>query len=139
VAGVLVVADAPSVRDEVAAVLPTGERVRQLAEGRQVRDAVAAEAPDLAVIDMQVGSMGGMAITMDLRLEESGGRAPHIPVLLLLDRRADVFLARRCGAEGWVVKPLDPVRLRRAIEAVRSGAAFADPTYQPDPVVVAPR
>lgn len=138
-AGVLVVADAPSVRDEVAAVLAAGERVRQVAEGRAVRAAVAAETPDLAVIDMQVGSMGGMAITMDLRLEESGGRAPHVPVLLLLDRRADVFLAKRSGAEGWVVKPLDPVRLRRAIEAVRAGGTFHDPTYQPDPVLVAPR
>lgn len=138
-AGVLVVADAPSVRDEVAAVLARDERVRQVAEGRAVRDAVLAEAPDLAVIDMQVGSMGGMAITMDLRLEHSGGRAPHVPVLLLLDRRADVFLAKRCGAEGWVVKPLDPVRLRRAVEAVRGGGTFHDPTFQPDPVLVAPR
>lgn len=138
-AGVLVVADAPSVHDEVAAVLPSGERVRPVYEGRDVRNAVAAEAPDIAVVDMQVGSMGGIAITMDMRLEESGGRLPHIPVLLMLDRRADVFLARRCGAEGWVVKPFDPVRLRRAIEAVRTGGTFHDPTFQPDPVLVAPR
>ena len=33
---------------------------------------------------------------------------------MLLDRRPDVFLARRSGAEGWMVKPLDPLRLRRA-------------------------
>ena len=55
--------------------------------------------------------MGGMATCMDLRLEESGGRLPHVPVLMLLDRRADVFLARRAGADGWVVKPLDSIRL----------------------------
>lgn len=138
-AGVLVVADAPSVHDEVAAVLPSGERVRPVYEGRDVRNALVAETPDIAVVDMQVGSMGGIAITMDMRLEESGGRLPHIPVLLMLDRRADVFLARRCGAEGWVVKPFDPVRLRRAIESVRNGGTFHDPTFQPDPVLVAPR
>ena len=138
-AGVLVVADAASVRDEVLSVLPSGERAIELTEGRAVRDAAVAEEPDIAIVDLQVGSMGGMAICMDLRLEESGGRVPHIPVLLLLDRRADVFLARRCGAEGWIVKPLDPVRLRRAIEAVRGGGTFHDPTFQPDPVLVAPR
>ena len=36
---------------------------------------------------------------------------PHVPVLMLLDRVADVHLARRSGAEGWIVKPLDPLRL----------------------------
>lgn len=133
------VADAASVRDEVLAVLPSEERCIQLSEGREVREIARTEHPDIAVLDLQVGSMGGMAMCMDLRLEESGGRAPHIPVLLLLDRRADVFLARRCGAEGWIVKPLEPIRLRRAIEAIRGGGTFHDPTYQPDPVLVAPR
>lgn len=137
--GVLVVADAASVRDEVLAVLPPEERAIELSQGRQVRDVARAESPDIAIVDLQVGSMGGIAVCMDLRLEESGGRGSHIPVLLLLDRRADVFLARRCGAEGWVVKPLDPIRLRRAIEAVRGGGTFHDPTFQPDPVLVAPR
>ena len=33
---------------------------------------------------------------------------------MLLDRRADVYLARRSGAEGWLIKPLDPLRLKRA-------------------------
>lgn len=138
-AGVLVVADAASVRDEVVSVLPAGEPCVQLSEGRAVRDVAAANPPDLAIVDLQVGSMGGIAICMDLRLEESGGRLPHVPVLLLLDRRADVFLAKRCGAEGWIVKPLEPVRLRRAIEAIRVGGTFHDPTFQPDPVLVAPR
>lgn len=138
-AGVLVVADAASVRDQVVAVLPAGEVCVELSEGRAVREVAAADPPDIAIVDMQVGSMGGMAICMDLRLEESGGRLPHVPVLLLVDRRADVFLARRCGAEGWIVKPLEPVRLRRAIEAVRAGGTFPDPTFEPDPVLVAPR
>ena len=72
------------------------------------------EAPDLVVVDMQMGNMGGMAVCLELRLRESYLDVDHIPVLLLLDRRPDVFLARRSGAEGWLVKPLDPLRLRRA-------------------------
>ena len=54
--------------------------------------------------------MGGMAVTMALRLDESAGMLPHVPVLMLLDRRADVHLARRSGADGWLIKPLDPLR-----------------------------
>ena len=62
--------------------------------------------------------MGGMAVTMALRLDESSGALPHVPVLMLLDRFADVHLARRSGADGWMVKPLDPLRLRRAVRAI---------------------
>ena len=73
------------------------------------------------MLDLQIGNMGGMAVCMDLRLDESGGRLPHIRVLMLLDRAADTFLARRAGAEGWLVKPLDSLRLRRAATTVLRG------------------
>ena len=33
---------------------------------------------------------------------------------MLLDREADMFLAKRSDADGWIVKPLDSFRLRRA-------------------------
>ena len=41
--------------------------------------------------------------------------------LMLLDRQADVFLAKRSGADGWVVKPLDAFTLRRAAVAILEG------------------
>ena len=52
-----------------------------------------------------------MAVTMELRLDESSGALPHVKVLMLLDRRADVHLAKRCGAEAWLVKPVDALTL----------------------------
>ena len=97
---------------------------------------MAEDAPDLVIVDLQMGNMGGMAVCLDLRLEESYGNLPHVPVLMLLDRRADVFLARRSGAEGWLVKPLDPIRLRRAAAAVVGGGTFHDESFQPVPVLV---
>jgi hypothetical protein len=42
---------------------------------------------------------------------------------MLLDRAADTFLARRAGAEGWLVKPLDSLRLRRAATTILQGGA----------------
>ncbi len=53
---------------------------------------------------------------------------------MLLDRRADVFLARRSQAEGWVVKPLDPFRLERAIASLLAGGTYEDPAYRPPTV-----
>ncbi len=65
--------------------------------------------------------MGAMAVTMDLRLDHSDGRSPNVPVLMLLDRLADVHMARRSGAQGWLIKPLDSLRLRRAANAITAG------------------
>jgi DNA-binding NarL/FixJ family response regulator len=78
--------------------------------------------------------MGAIAVSMELRLEEGAGRLPHVPVLILVDRRADVFLARRSQAEGWVVKPLDPMRLSRAVRTVLAGGRYEDEAYRPTTV-----
>lgn len=100
-------------------------------DGRDVTRVVAGrtesadEAPfDVAILDLQIGTMGGMATTMALRLDESVGAVPHVPVLMLLDRDADIHLARRSGAEGWLVKPLNALKLYRAAKAVARGEEY---------------
>ena len=129
---VLIASDSKNVRDEVRSVLGAREyTVREVTSGPLVVAAVAEQTPDLLVVDSQIGTMGGMAITWELRLEESGGRLDHVPVLLLVDRRPDVFLARRTEADGYLVKPLDPIRLRRAITAILGGGTYEDDSYRP--------
>jgi DNA-binding NarL/FixJ family response regulator len=132
---VVVAADAPWVIDEVEAVLSgPDDAVRVVDAGALVLPEVERAKPDLVILDLQIGNMGAMAACMELRLEESSGRIDHVPVLLLLDRRADVFLARRVDAEGWIVKPLDPVRLRKAIRAILAGGTYQDPSRRPPTV-----
>ena len=134
---ILIVSDAPWLRDEVRSVLTEPDTtVREVSRGAEVRPAVQEKAPDLAILDLQIGKMGGMATCLDLRLEEGAGRLPRVPVLILLDRRADVFLARRAKADGWVVKPLDPMRLSRAIRTVLAGGRYEDEAYRPPTVPV---
>lgn len=131
-AKVVIVSDATSVLSEVEAVVDDSENeIIELRAGGLVRQRVRMDPPDLVITDCQVQSMGGIAIALDLKLEESGGRLPHVPVLILLDRRADVFLAKRSAAEGYLVKPLDPIRLRRAVEALLDGGTFHDDSYRP--------
>ena len=135
---ILVASDAPSVRAEVTAVVGEPDvEVIEIHTGPAVPPAVHDHAPDLLVVDLQMGNMGAMAVCLELRLEESYGNLPHVPVLMLLDRRADVFLARRSGAEGWVVKPLDPMRIRRASRALLDGGTYHDESFQPVPLLVA--
>ncbi len=129
---VLLAMDADWLVDEVVAALGDGDTSFTVcSEGRLVSDQVAAVAKDggaydLAIVDLQIGSMGGVAVTMALRLDASSGRLPAVPVLLLLDRVADVHLAKRCGADGWLIKPLDPLRLRRAARAVAAGSRYTE-------------
>jgi DNA-binding response OmpR family regulator len=110
--------------------------VRGVEAGVQVLAAVKERAPDLVILDLQIGNMGGMAVCFDLRLEEGMNRIPRLPVIMLLDRRADVFLARRSDAQGWLVKPLDPMRVRRAVKMVMGGGTFYDESFRPVPATV---
>ena len=136
---VLIAADGEWVHDEVRQVLRGPDvTVRWVRTGPEAIAAVRERAPDLAVLDLQIGQMGAMAISLDLRLEEGMDRLPHVPILILLDRRPDVFLARRSGAEGFVVKPLDPIRLRKAVTALLAGGSYEDDSYTPETVKPAP-
>jgi DNA-binding response OmpR family regulator len=135
---ILVASDAPTVRREIIAVTESPEReVLEITSGPELVAMIQDETPDLVIVDLQMGNMGGMAVCLELRLEESYTDMAHVPVLMLLDRRPDVFLARRSGAEGWLVKPLDPLRLRRAVTALLDGGIYHDDAYQPVPVLVA--
>lgn len=130
---VLIASDESWVREEVRSVL-SGQPdvvVHEVTSGPAVVASVRSGEPDLVIVDSQMGNMGAMATCLELRLDESADRIIHVPVLMLLDRRADVFLARRSQAEGWVVKPLDPIRLRRAVTALLDGGTFEDAAYRP--------
>jgi CheY-like chemotaxis protein len=121
---ILVAADAQYVIDDVVAALGGPDvSFTVCRDGRAVTEVVRSNTPDLAVLDLQIGSMGAMAVTMGLRLDESAGALPHVPVVMLLDRRADVHLAKRSAAEAWLVKPVDALTLKRAVRAVLHPAA----------------
>jgi DNA-binding response OmpR family regulator len=136
---ILIATDAQWVLNEVQAALDSPSTTFEVVtNGRDVARRVKEQLPDIAILDLQVGSMGGMAITMDLRLDESGGTLPHVPILMLLDRTADVHLARRSGADGWTIKPLDALRLRKAVAAIAAGSCYAEGIPVPDVEVETP-
>ncbi len=132
---ILVAADSPGVIADIAAAVGGRETtVRSVGSGLRRAPGRAPADADLVILDLQIGNMGGMAACLDLRLEAGAGRLDEVPILMLLDRRADVFLARRSGADGFLVKPLDPIRVRRAVKAVLAGELYEDPTGIPSPV-----
>ena len=123
----LIATDADEVFEEVdAALAGPSTTVARVTAGEVVQAAVREIEPDLVVLDLQIGNMGGMATCINLRLEEGAERLPPQRVLMLLDRPADVFLAKRSGADGWLIKPIDALRLRRATETVLEGGTYTE-------------
>ena len=120
---VLVVADEPWVRNEVhAALSEAGIDLIDHVEPETVAATAAADDIDVVLVDLQVGSMGGMAVTRAMKDAQPEGRT--VPVIMLLDRPVDSFLAGRAGAEAWVTKPFDADELRHAVKSV----TVPDPT-----------
>ena len=123
----LIATDTDAVADEIDAALADNDTtVVRVRAGAEVADAVDVNVPDLVVLDLQIGNMGGMAVAMHLRSESAMGRLPHAAILMLLDRDADTFLAKRSDVDGWIIKPLDSFRLRRAAKALLAGDTFTE-------------
>lgn len=119
---VLLATDADWIFDEVDAALGgDGTTVHRVRAGVDVVPACRKLEPDLLVLDMQIGSMGGMATCMAVRHEEEAGRLSTVAIMMLLDRVPDMFLARRSDTDGWLVKPIDAFRLRRCATALLNG------------------
>ncbi len=110
----LLIADTPWVVNEVKAALSLEPwEIVELTDPAQAA-AVAGEVwPEVAIIDMQVDAMGGMAIIRALRDELDPEDRPR--TVLLLDRAPDAFIARRAGADAHVLKPINATELRAAL------------------------
>ncbi len=129
---VLLATDADWLLEEVAAALvEPGTTLRRVRAGADVLPAAKAATPDLVILDLQIGNAGGIATCLDIRLEQGKGRLPEIPVLMLLDRDADLFLAKRSRADGWLFKPIDAFRLRKAAKVLLGGGEYKEPTRIP--------
>lgn len=118
-AQILLVADAPWVVNQTRSALEgPRNQVHVLDDARQLLDVAEETAPDLTIVDMQVGSMGGMAAVRTFRDAVMAGEVPPGPVVLLLDRSADEFLAKRAGADAWIVKPFTAQDLAARVSAL---------------------
>jgi len=93
--------------------------------GRDVRPVVVELRPDLVILDMQIGTMGGVATALDLRLDVDPVTA-DVPILLLMDREHDIHLAREVEIDGWLIKPVDPLLLGVTVNQIMANMADAE-------------
>jgi two-component system NarL family response regulator len=124
---ILVVDDHTIMREGLAAVLgasPGLEVVGQAGDGNTAMQLFRELAPDVAIVDLRMSPMDGVAITEAMRNE-----SPNAKVILLTtyDTDEEVFRGLRAGASSYLLKDVDSGRLIDTIHAVHAGRKAIPP------------
>jgi DNA-binding response OmpR family regulator len=90
------------------------------------------ERPDAVVADEIASRAGAFALARELR----GAPDPYRgPIVIVLERRQDGWLARWSGADAWFVKPVDPFELAdRLVELVSRTEPRTEPRTEKESV-----
>jgi DNA-binding NarL/FixJ family response regulator len=124
---VLIVDDHPVVRQGLRVLLEVHDGIDvtgEAADGEEALAQAAALIPDVILLDLKLPGMDGIAVLRALR---DRGVASRILVLTSGNDPAQVGLALRSGASGFLYKDVDPDALIRAIRAVNDGNTLLAP------------
>ncbi len=124
---VVVVDDHAIVRTGIRHVLesePGFEVVGEAATGAAAIELVAAQHPEVVVLDISMPGLSGLTVATELRQ-----RAPDTRVIILSMHDNTEYVAEsvRAGAHGYLLKDTAATELRGAIRAVRQGESYFSP------------
>ncbi len=116
-----------------------GYRVTTAGTGPAALDAVAAEIPDLIVLDLMLPGRSGYEVLEEVRRREE---TREVGVILLTARRdeADRIKGLAGGADDYLTKPFSPeelvLRVGAVLRRLRAPAAAAGPLLRAGPIAV---
>ncbi|PWC05940.1 DNA-binding response regulator [Agromyces badenianii] len=125
---VLVVDDQSLVRGGFRTILDSEdgiEVVGEAANGEEAVAAVAALAPDVVCMDVQMPGMDGLEATRRITADEASAAA--VLVLTTFNREDYLFAALEAGASGFLLKNSSPEQLIDAVQVVARGDALLSP------------
>ena len=105
---VLVVSDDPLLREDATYSFPEGFDVLLAGDARDALRIMDSRPPAVAIVDIKTGSAGGYNLVREMQQLTA---LHDIPVLMLLERRQDSWLASQAGARRWRTKPVDGLDL----------------------------
>ncbi|MEV4314510.1 response regulator transcription factor [Actinocrispum sp. NPDC049592] len=105
---------------------PDLDCVAEVADGRAAVTEVARLRPDVAVLDIRMPKLDGLAATEQI-LADPANRT-KVVVLTTYDSDEYVYRALRAGASGFLLKSLPPEELISAIRVAARGDALIDPS-----------
>ncbi|GAA0213668.1 response regulator transcription factor [Saccharothrix mutabilis subsp. mutabilis] len=124
---VLIADDEPLMRAGIKAILGTADDIELVAEAGDGREAVRIAQErrvDVAVLDIRMPRLDGLAAARELR-----SVAPSVRVVMLTTFGEDDNIVRALsdGAAGFLLKDSAPEELLRAVRAVHAGEAYLSP------------
>lgn len=101
------------------------EVVGEASNGEEAIALVESLRPHMLILDLNMAGMGGLETTIELR-----HRGNSVPILILTQYGESVYLRRllEAGANGYILKSARGEELLSAINAVRHGGTFIDPS-----------
>jgi DNA-binding response OmpR family regulator len=117
---VLVVTDQDVVRDDMRYGFADDVEVFFAADAREAWRSLPDGAPSVVVVDLQTGSAGGYGLARDMR-ETSTWR--DVPIIMLMERDQDAWLARKAGARIARTKPVSAARIEADIRSLVGNAS----------------
>lgn len=111
---ILIVDDEKNMRFVVGRALKTaGHEVREAASGEAALEAIAAELPDLAMLDQRMPGMNGLDTLKAIMRDH-----PELPVIMLTAHGnvEDAVTAMKAGAADYLTKPFDVEELKLAVD-----------------------
>ena len=85
-----------------------------LSDSRQIEQTIAAERPQLILLDVVMPDRNGYQVCRDLKGNAEFNRIPVI-IVSSKDQESDKFWAQQQGADGYVIKPFTAVQLLDAV------------------------
>ncbi|MFC7327933.1 response regulator [Marinactinospora rubrisoli] len=124
---VLLADDEPLIRAGVRAILqadPEVDVVAEAADGRTAVESARSHRPDVALLDIVMPGLDGLAAAAEIRR-----LLPGTAVIMLTTFSEDEYIARALsgGASGFLLKTGDPQELLAGLRAVTEGAAYLSP------------
>lgn len=135
---VLLADDEDLIRAAVAALLglePDLRVVAQAADGRAAVEAAVAHRPDVAVVDLEMPGLDGLAVAAEL-----ASVLPSCAVVVLTGHGRPAHLQRAlvAGAKGFLPKGSPGAALADVIRRVHSGSRYVDPALAADALTAPP-
>lgn len=126
---VLLADDQPLMRGGFRALLDAEddmEVVAEAADGVEAVELAVSHRPDVALVDVQMPRMDGIAATARIAAVPE---LSHLKVVMLTNYGFDeyVFEALRAGASGFLIKDIEPVELLRSVRVAAGGDALLSP------------
>jgi DNA-binding response OmpR family regulator len=100
----LVVTDDPALLDALEYGLPADREAEFVHDARVALERLNESIPSVVIVDLQTGSAGGYGLARDMAADP---RLAQIPVVMLLERPQDAWLAEHAGARLHLVKPVN--------------------------------